>query len=127
MKNYEMFERIFGFHPEEYSIVPCPTAGERCRYTSSENPRNCCCSDWWQEEYKGYFRHHNGLRQEPAIQVHAAWCGVSYNSFADGNPIYEEWRCSNCGAEFEAEDLDWKFCPQCGAKMDRENKDGSNN
>ena len=29
------------------------------------------------------------------------------------------WRCSNCGAEFEAEELDWKFCPRCGAKMDK--------
>ena len=116
VKNYEMFERIFGFHPEEYSIVPCPDIG-RCKYTDRVNQRICHCTDWWQEEYTGYFQNHNGQMQEPAIQIHAAWC-QECSSTAGGNTVIE-WRCSNCGAEFEAEELDWKFCPRCGAKMDK--------
>ena len=120
MENVEMFERIFGFRPDLASIIPCPSPEEQCRFTSKTDPRGCHCSDWWDEEYTGEFRHHNGLRQEPAIQIHAAWCGTSYDGFADENPVYTEWRCSNCGAEFEAEDMDWKFCPHCGAKMDKE-------
>ena len=117
MENVEMFERIFGFRPVLASIIPCPSPEEQCRFTSKTDPRGCHCSDWWDEEYTGEFRHHNGLRQEPAIQIHAAWC-QECSSTAGGNTVIE-WRCSNCGAEYEAEDLEWKFCPQCGAKMDK--------
>lgn len=30
---------------------------------------------------------------------------------------YEHWKCSACGYRTEGEPL-WKYCPNCGAKMD---------
>lgn len=32
--------------------------------------------------------------------------------------LEDEYRCSHCGAEFRCEDMDFEFCPRCGAKMD---------
>lgn len=114
MTNSEMFERIFGFHPEEYAIIPCPSNRE-CKWIDTADW--CSCSDWWHMVYTGNLINHNGLMQKPAIQIHAAWC-QECSSTVGGDTVIE-WRCSNCGAEYEAEDLDWKFCPQCGAKMDK--------
>ena len=25
------------------------------------------------------------------------WIGIGYDGYADGNPVYDEWDCSNCG------------------------------
>ena len=63
----------------------------------------------------------NGMpTSEAAPVIHARWEGTWYDSFADGYPVYEEWKCSNCGAEFRCEDMDFDYCPRCGAKMDQE-------
>lgn len=56
--------------------------------------------------------------------VHGHYVG-EYDGYADGNPVYDMWYCSECGYYFE----DWddkptyNFCPNCGAKMDGERKD----
>lgn len=42
------------------------------------------------------------------------WIGISYDGYADGNPVYDEWECSNCGYETEEET---RYCPNCGADM----------
>jgi predicted Zn-ribbon and HTH transcriptional regulator len=35
--------------------------------------------------------------------------------------VTEGYKCSNCG--FELTDNDYKYCPECGAKMDRERRE----
>lgn len=52
--------------------------------------------------------------------IHARWEGTEYDGYAEGYPAYDKWQCSNCGAEFCCEDMDFDYCPRCGAKMDLE-------
>ena len=48
---------------------------------------------------------------------HGQWIGIS-DGDADGYPVYDEWECSECGVVFEDEKPPYKYCPNCGAKMD---------
>lgn len=52
--------------------------------------------------------------------VHGHWVGEDYDGYADGNPVYYTYRCSECGKLFETDDepLDFDYCPRCGSKMD---------
>lgn len=46
------------------------------------------------------------------------WMPMSYDSYADGNPVWDEWECSECGYEHHGEDDTLTcFCPDCGADM----------
>ena len=42
------------------------------------------------------------------------WIGTQYDGYADGFPVYDEYECSLCGAEYSNTH---NFCPNCGAKM----------
>ena len=46
----------------------------------------------------------------------------------DAGPDFAETECSECGAKhwFTPEHDFYDFCPHCGAKMERSNKDDSN-
>jgi DNA-directed RNA polymerase subunit RPC12/RpoP len=44
------------------------------------------------------------------------WIGI-YDGYADGNPVYDSWECSECGAEFIQDEIDFDYCPYCGVKM----------
>lgn len=46
------------------------------------------------------------------------WVGTEFDGYADGNPVYYEWKCSNCGCIFEDEEPMYNFCPNCGARME---------
>ena len=54
-----------------------------------------------------------------ASVVHGSWDGAA-DGYADGELVYDMWSCSVCG--FHADGADekptWKYCPNCGAKMD---------
>lgn len=47
---------------------------------------------------------------------HGHWC---FEEFPDG---YYHWECSECKKWFKEDsmqiDEEWKYCPNCGAKMD---------
>lgn len=52
---------------------------------------------------------------------HGKWIGTLYDGYADGSPVYEEFECSLCGCEHNADgEPTWSYCPDCGAKMDLE-------
>lgn len=55
----------------------------------------------------------------PAADVapvrHGHWTGTEYDGYADGNPVYTMFECSECGVEYGQEE---HYCPWCGAKMD---------
>lgn len=58
--------------------------------------------------------------------IHGEWLGTENDGYSYGFPVYTAWKCSNCGAEFECEDIDFHYCPRCGAYMDlKEHKDES--
>lgn len=47
------------------------------------------------------------------------WIGIEYDSYADGNPVYDVYECSLCGFEHKGEsDTLTDYCPDCGAKME---------
>ena len=46
------------------------------------------------------------------------WIPTSYDGYADGNPVWDEWECSECGYEHHGEDDTLTcFCPDCGVDM----------
>jgi rubrerythrin len=58
-------------------------------------------------------------------QRHGRWIPIEYNSYADGNPVWDKWECSECGHEHNGEeDTLTAFCPDCGTYMREE---GANN
>ena len=44
--------------------------------------------------------------------------GTEYDGYADGNPVFYEWVCSECGCVFEDDEPTYKFCPNCGCQME---------
>lgn len=62
------------------------------------------------------------LRKLPAADVRPVVRGHyvgEYDGYADGNPVYDMWYCSECGCCFEDwdEKPTYNFCPNCGADM----------
>lgn len=63
-----------------------------------------------------------GLGEVPAADVapvrHGRYIG-EYDGYADGNPVYDMWHCSECGCYFEEwdEKPTHNYCPNCGADM----------
>lgn len=49
---------------------------------------------------------------------HGKFIGTEYDGYADGHPVYYEWKCSECGCIFEDDEPTYNYCPYCGAKMD---------
>lgn len=43
--------------------------------------------------------------------------GTEYDGFSDGEPVFYEWQCSECGWVFEEDEPTYYFCPNCGAEM----------
>lgn len=55
--------------------------------------------------------------------VHGRWVPLEYDGYADGNPVWDLWECSECREEHSGdEDTLTPYCPHCGAKMDGENE-----
>lgn len=69
------------------------------------------------------------LYSVPAADVrpvaHGHYIG-EYDGYADGNPVYDMWYCSECGCCFEDwdEKPTYNFCPNCGADMREVKVDG---
>ena len=55
----------------------------------------------------------------PTIQPKTGrWIPTGYDGYADGNPVYDWWECSECGWEHTGdEDTLTPYCPNCGTKM----------
>ena len=57
------------------------------------------------------------IKAEPVR--HGRWVPFSYDGYADGYPVYDEWECSECHFACEGEgEPPLNYCPNCGAKMD---------
>lgn len=51
--------------------------------------------------------------------VHGRWIPIEYDGYADGNPVWDLWECSECQEEHRGdEETLTPYCPNCGAKMD---------
>ena len=67
-----------------------------------------------------------GVDKIPAADVapvrHGHWIGIEYDGYADGEPVYDVWECSECEEEVRGDDVPdtHPFCHSCGAKMDED-------
>lgn len=72
----------------------------------------------------------NVIEKQPTVDAepvrHGKFVGTEYDGYADGYPVYYEWKCSQCGCVFEDEEPTYKYCPNCGAKMDEEKENDRN-
>lgn len=64
------------------------------------------------------------VRALPSVspqQKTGRWIPVGYDGYADGNPVYDWWECSECGEEHTGDDDTLTaYCPNCGAKMEEQ-------
>ena len=66
------------------------------------------------------------VKRQPAADVapvvHGRWVGLEYDGYADGCPVYDLWKCSECGEEVRGEDVHTThpWCHGCGARLDGE-------
>ena len=103
---HALLKRVYE-HPQEREWMP---DGEWCRKCIYEAPT---------------------IEAEPVR--HGRWIPTEYDSYADGEPVWDKWECSECYNEHNGEeDTLPAFCPDCGAKMDATDtnvidKGGANN
>jgi len=61
------------------------------------------------------------IDEEPTVDAvpvrHGKFVGTEYDGYADGSPVYYEWKCSECGCIFEDDEPTYNYCPYCGARM----------
>ena len=67
-----------------------------------------------------WFHTKHGNEVEFTKVRHGKFIGTEFDGYADGCPVYYEWKCSECGCMFEEEEPTYNYCPNCGAKMDAE-------
>lgn len=74
-------------------------------------------------EYMGCLdRIRNIVTAQPVITEklvkHSEWIPIEYDSYADGNLVWDVWECKNCGCEHYGEyNSLTAYCPDCGADM----------
>lgn len=62
----------------------------------------------------------NVLRDLPTITAErkrGRFVGTEFDGYADGNPVFYEWECSECRCVFEEDEPTYNYCPNCGAYM----------
>ena len=79
------------------------------------------------EEYDAVIETINNTNTVDAVEVvHGRWIPLEYDGYADGNPVWDLWECSECQEEHSGdEDTLTPYCPHCGAKMDGGNEDAN--
>lgn len=66
----------------------------------------------------GILKLHDKMKEE-SMPIPAQWIPISYDGYADGAPVWDEWECSACLEEHHGDqDTLTDYCPHCGAKMD---------
>ena len=40
------------------------------------------------------------------------------DGYSDGKPVYDMYDCPNCGTSYEIDGSSYKYCPECGQKLD---------
>ena len=45
------------------------------------------------------------------------------DGYSDGELVYDTWICPKCGEDYEIDYHDYKYCPDCGQRIDWGNED----
>lgn len=76
------------------------------------------------DTYADYIKAFDAINEAPTVDAvpvrHGRFIGTEFDGYADGNPVYYEWECSECGCIFEDDEPTYNYCPNCGARMDEE-------
>lgn len=76
---------------------------------------------WWEDDERRHL-FDQIVDAQPTVEAepvrHGMFIGTEYDGYADGYPVYYEWKCSECGCVFEEEEPTYRYCPHCGARMD---------
>lgn len=91
-----------------------------------EQLQNLAYDDWNQGIIKSFADACNEIieivEEQPTIDAepvrHGKFIGTEFDGYSDGNPVYYEWKCSECGCVFEDDEPTYNYCPNCGARMD---------
>ena len=41
------------------------------------------------------------------------------DGYSDSELVYDTWICPKCGEDYEIDCHDYKYCPECGQRIDR--------
>jgi len=110
-----------------WELAVCPWNCGDCTDRLKKPVSDFVSRQWLIDEYH---RRHEGppggalkmIEEAPAADVepvrHGQYIGTEFDGYADGNPVYYEWKCSECDCVFEDDEPKYRYCPHCGAKMD---------
>jgi rubrerythrin len=69
----------------------------------------------------------NCIKRQPTADVeevrHGRWLPIIERSSYLDPPYYDTGKCSSCGYVVDVSEMNHKYCPECGAKMDGERSD----
>lgn len=91
-----------------HNYPECPSKAEDVIFGDGKGNDNvCACNKYMPKEHKT-----------------GNWL-ADFDGYADEEPVYDMWWCSECGEYFDEWDdkPTWKFCPNCGAQMNCGNDD----
>jgi len=87
----------------------------------NDNEKNGTLSKWKIGWNIGLYYVRRKLEELPPAQPEQRtgyFIGTEFDGYADGSPVYYEWKCSECGCVFEDDEPTYNYCPNCGAKME---------
>ena len=106
------------FDRYEYQNIGIEWAIDSLKALPSAQPDLSSYSDkLWRAAYE------RGKAEAQPQRMRGRYIGTEYDGYADGCPVYYEWKCSVCGCTFEDEKPNYNFCPNCGADMRGEQND----
>lgn len=123
MSYSEILEALRGCVTYEYHCIRCPYHGrDEYEVSCADSLHNDAAASI--EELQDTVQAQDKALKECARQLvnstpkRGKWVGIEYDGYADENPVYDVWECSECGEEHEGEeDTLTNYCPNCGADM----------
>lgn len=75
-------------------------------------------------EYSAYWKSAKALKTIPIADVaevrHGKWIFINQAKACFNAPYGDISKCSLCGHKVDVSETNFNYCPQCGAKMDKE-------
>lgn len=86
-----------------------PKSCAECPISRYQDTHDCPVIRTWSSAYREKRLDDCPLKEVPS----GKWEQINKN----GTNVIPQWKCSECGAEFKCFDMDFEYCPRCGAKM----------